>query len=118
MFEYQAQIVSVYDGDTVRVDLDLGFGIWIKNQPLRIYGVDSPELFDQKGKDAREFARNLLAPGVNVTVQTLKDKKEKYGRYLAKITLPDGSDYAAALVAAGHAIPYFGGSRTQDTPEP
>jgi endonuclease YncB( thermonuclease family) len=47
-----------------------------------------------------------------VTLQTFKDSKEKYGRYLAKITLPDGSDFASAMVAAGHAVPYFGGTKT------
>jgi endonuclease YncB( thermonuclease family) len=46
-----------------------------------------------------------------VKVETFKDIKEKYGRYLAKITLPDNTDYASVMIAAGHAKPYFGGTR-------
>ena len=111
MFDYRAKIVSVYDGDTCRADIDCGFGVVLKNQSLRVYGIDSPEIGTVAGNNAREFARTLMPASLAVQIQTFKDAKEKYGRYLAKITLPDGTDLAAAMIAAGHGTAYFGGTR-------
>jgi endonuclease YncB( thermonuclease family) len=53
----------------------------------------------------------LIAPGTEVTITTFRDSKEKYGRYLAKIIMPDGSDFSTSMIDANHAKPYFGGSR-------
>jgi micrococcal nuclease len=111
MFEYQAKILTVHDGDTCRADIDLGFGVSLKNQSLRVFGIDTPETSTDAGKLAREHARTLLTGGLIVRVETFKDSKEKYGRYLTKIRLPDGSDYGSAMIAAGHAKPYFGGTK-------
>ena len=111
MFEYHAKILTVFDGDTLRADLDLGFGVTLKNQALRVHGIDCPEMATDAGKAARDHARTLLTGGLIVRVETFKDSKEKYGRYLAKITLPTGCDYASAMIAEGHAKPYFGGTR-------
>jgi micrococcal nuclease len=111
MFEYTARILTVYDGDTCRADIDLGFGVSLKNQSLRVFGIDTPEISTGAGKEAREHARTLLTGGALVRIETFKDSKEKYGRYLAKIRLPDESDYATTMIAAGHAKPYFGGNR-------
>jgi micrococcal nuclease len=111
MFEYRARIVSAYDGDTIRGDIDLGFGIWTLNQPIRVYGINAPERYTVAGDAARAFSLTLLPEGTNVVMTTFKDKKEKYGRYLGKITLPDGSDYSEIMVAAGHAVTYFGGAK-------
>ena len=112
MFDYRAKICSGYDGDTFRADIDLGFGLWTANQPIRVYGINAPEKNTPEGQSAKEFAATLIQPGLPVTLTTFKDKKEKYGRYLGKITLPDGSDFAAAMLAAGHAKSYFGGTKT------
>ena len=112
MFEYRAKIISVYDGDTCRADIDLGFGVTLKNQQLRLHGLDTPELPGEAGYAARDYARALLPIGEPIQIQTFKDAREKYGRYLAKITLPDGSDLAAAMIASGHGTPYFGGAKT------
>ena len=43
MYEYRVKIVRVVDGDTVDVDIDLGFGVWLKKQRVRLYGIDTPE---------------------------------------------------------------------------
>lgn len=112
MFEYRAKIISVYDGDTCRADVDLGFGVVLKNQSLRVYGIDAPEVGTEAGNNAREFARKLMPVSIAVRIHTFKDAKEKYGRYLAQITLPDGVDFAAAMIAAGHSRLYFGGTKT------
>ena len=43
MYEYKCEIVRVVDGDTVDVNIDLGFGIWMRNERVRLYGIDTPE---------------------------------------------------------------------------
>ena len=43
MYEYKCKMVRVVDGDTVDVDIDLGFGVWMRNQRIRMYGIDTPE---------------------------------------------------------------------------
>jgi micrococcal nuclease len=111
MFEYRAKIISVFDGDTCRADIDLGFGVVLKNQSLRVHGLDTPEIGSEAGYAARDFARALLPASLVVRIQTFKDAREKYGRYLAKISLPDATDFATAMIAAGHAVPYFGGAK-------
>ena len=69
-------------------------------------GVDSPELRTKPGKLAATWARSLLPPGTNVTVQSCR--WEKYGRILGRIQLATGDDYATELLAAGYAQPYDG----------
>lgn len=88
MYNYRAVITSVYDGDTVRADIDLGFGVWIRNQPLRFYGINAPELKGVTKESAlktRNRVKELLL-NKEVIIETINDKKEKYGRWLAKIT--------------------------------
>ena len=101
----------MYDGDTVRLDIDLGLSVWVRNVPCRVNGIDCPEMKSPEGKAARSFAKSIFPVGTKVTVKTSKDKKEKYGRWLVDISLPGGESYAARLVAEGHAYPYFGGRR-------
>ena len=43
MYEYKCKIVKVIDGDTVDVDIDLGFGVWLHKERIRLYGIDTPE---------------------------------------------------------------------------
>ena len=43
MFEYKCKVVKVVDGDTVDLDIDLGFGVWLRKQRIRLYGIDTPE---------------------------------------------------------------------------
>lgn len=112
MFEYAAELVSMYDGDTVRLDIDLGLDVWVRNVPCRVNGIDCPEMKTKAGKEARAFAKEIFPVGTKVMVKTLKDKREKYGRWLVEITLPNGESYASMLVAAGHAKVYFGGKRS------
>lgn len=108
MFEYRAVIASVYDGDTIRADIDLGFGIWIKDQVLRLYGIDAWEVRGGEkdlGLAARDALRLLMPIGSKVVLQTHKDKKGKYGRWLAWIVLEDGMVVNDWLVREGHAEP-------------
>lgn len=128
MYEYRAQILSVTDGDTVRLDVDLGFSLRQK-MTLRLYGINTPELHGvadaAPGKAARDYLTSLLSNGGQgpaggpltmswkaVTIKTIKDKTDKYGRLLADIYLDkDPESVNLKMVKAGHAVAYFGGAR-------
>ena len=58
MFEYKCKLVKVVDGDTVDVDIDLGFGVWLQKQRIRLYGIDTPE---SRTSDAEEKIYGLAA---------------------------------------------------------
>ena len=87
LYHYTAQVLSVYDGDTCRVDIDLGLGIWIRNEKLRLVRINAPEVTgDTKvlGLASRDALRELI-DGKEIIIETIKDKRGKYGRYLAEI---------------------------------
>lgn len=113
MYEYRARVSSIWDADTVRLDLDLGFGIWTLRQPFRLAGIDAPELGSQEGRDARDWMRALLPVGAELIAVTIKDRGDKYGRFLAYLHLPDDTTVSVnqQLIDAGHAVPYSGGAR-------
>ncbi|MDB5597923.1 MAG: micrococcal nuclease [Hyphomicrobiales bacterium] len=108
MYEYRAVIRSVHDGDSFRADIDLGFGVILRDQPLRVALIDAPELGTDAGRAARDYLRTLLPTGCEVVIRTVKDRREKYGRLLAQITGLDGVDVTTLLIAAGHAKPWDG----------
>lgn len=117
MYEYAGTIVRVIDGDTVDVTLDLGLDIHV-NQRLRLVGVNAPEKNTPEGMAAKAWMEQYLLPGDTVVVKTVKDHKEKYGRYLASVRAAPHAwkgtldiDIATELVKAGHAVPYDGGKR-------
>ena len=95
MFEYNCTIVKVIDGDTVDVDIDLGFGVWLKKQRIRLYGIDTPEsrtrdLEEKKyGLVAKAFVLAHLPLGSTRTLTTVQDKTGKYGRILGKFKAYD-----------------------------
>ena len=95
MFEYQCKIVKIIDGDTVDVDIDLGFGVWLKKQRIRLYGIDTPEsrtrdLEEKKyGLVAKAFVLAHLPLGSTRTLTTVQDKTGKYGRILGKFKAYD-----------------------------
>jgi len=47
MYEYSCKIVRVIDGDSIILDIDLGFGLWIHGERIRLYGIDTPECQNQ-----------------------------------------------------------------------
>jgi len=94
-YRYRARYTSNYDGDTVRLDIDLGFFIWNKNQAFRLLGVDCPELRGDTlaaGKLSRDFVANVLMTADEIIVESVKDSKEKYGRWLGTIYYRQGSN--------------------------
>lgn len=84
MYNYLAIITKVHDGDTVTADVDLGFGLWLRGQKIRLSGINAPELRLPEGAISRDFLTDLVI-GKIVTLDTIKDKKEKYGRWLGVI---------------------------------
>lgn len=105
---YKAIVTDVHDGDTCTVDIDLGFGIWMKQQKLRFYGINTPELHGiekEAGIKARDYVKSLLI-GKQIILETQKDKSEKYGRWLATIWL-DGTNINKKLIEEGYAREYL-----------
>jgi len=95
MHEYNCTIRRVVDGDTVDVDIDLGFGMWIHNERVRLYGIDTPEsrTRDLEEKKAGLFAKDVvlhyLPEGSKQVLRTHKDKVGKYGRVLGEFIMYD-----------------------------
>ena len=111
LYHYRGVIVSVYDGDTVTVDLDLGLKVWARGQVLRLYGIDTPEIRGAErpaGVKVRDFVRGWLPTGAVVEVRTYKDKTGKFGRWLAEIW-PEGWEESvnARLLRLGFAEEYL-----------
>jgi len=106
---YNATILSAYDGDTLKVMIDLGLGVFHKTA-VRLGGIDTPEMRGGTPESkaaavlARDFTRKFV--GEEAVVVTLKDKTGKYGRYVA-IVYPSsggGKSLNDLLVDAGHAV--------------
>ena len=121
MYEYKANLVKVVDGDTVDVDIDLGFGVWLKDERVRIMGIDTPEsrtsdkvekLF---GLAAKERVIELL--GENVVLKAFaakdgEDMKGKFGRILGDFYIgQDKKLLTEIMIDEGHAVPYHGQSK-------
>lgn len=107
MYEYRAFVRKIYDGDTVTVDIDLGFGVVLKNQKMRLLRINAPEVRGEQrpeGLKSRDALRNKIA-NKWVKIKTQKDKKGKYGRWLAEIWHEEEcvNDW---LIKEGHAILY------------
>ena len=129
MYEYRARLVKVVDGDTVDVDIDLGFGIWMKDERVRIMGIDTPESRTRDkveklfGKAASARVKELLEEDIILKTQIARngeDMKGKYGRILGDFIVErfeDGKQemLTDVLVAEGHAVAYFGGSKEEIT---
>ena len=123
MFEYKVYIQRVVDGDTVDVDIDLGFGVVLKKERVRIMGIDTPESRTRDkvektfGLASKERLKELLPIG---SIQHLKteidrsgeDKKGKFGRILGDFIVDD-KRCTDILIEEGHAVAYFGGSKDE-----
>jgi micrococcal nuclease len=109
LYHYQAHITAVYDGDTVTADVDLGLHIWTRGEKLRLHRINAPEVRGEQrtaGLLSRDFLREQVLDK-DVVIETIADKKGKYGRYLAEIWLENAAGEWAnindLLVQSGHA---------------
>ena len=122
MYEYRATVIKVVDGDTVDVDIDLGFGIVLSDERVRIAGIDTPES-RTRDKEEKKFGlaakarvKQLLGKTCVLKTQINKDgedMKGKFGRILGDFSVYDSATdrwrmLTEILVSEGHAVPYHG----------
>ena len=91
VYTYKAFVTSVYDGDTITCDIDCGFGVVLKKQKIRLYGLNAPEVRGES-KDLGIVTRDKLRERIlnkDIYLKTLKDKKGKYGRYIGTVFVDD-----------------------------
>jgi len=126
MYEYKAKLLKVIDGDTVDVDIDLGFGVWLRNERVRIMGIDTPESRTRNkleklfGLAAKKRLKELLNTK-DLVLKTFKgrggeDAKGKFGRILGDFNVYYHNDdrlcrVTEIMIKEGHAVPYHGGSK-------
>jgi micrococcal nuclease len=112
MYEYRCVIVEVIDGDTVDVDIDLGFGVWMRSERIRIQGVDTPEskTSDKEEKVfgllAKKYGETLLPVGKDCIMMSM-EFRGKFGRILGDIKV-DGVTLSESLLSNHLAVPYNG----------
>ena len=116
MYEYKCKVTRVVDGDTVDIDIDLGFGVWLHKERVRIYGIDTPEsrtrdkIEKRFGLLAKEFVKQFVK-GSSVILRTQKyDAKGKFGRILGDIIVDDKS-LSETMIQEHHAVAYHGQSK-------
>ena len=129
MYEYRCKVLKIVDGDTVDVDIDLGFGIVLKNERVRIMGIDTPEsrtrdkVEKQFGLAAKKRLKEMLDNKSGPILKTQinkkgEDMKGKFGRILGDFTVYHAPTDAwrmvtEIMVEEGHAVAYFGGSKDE-----
>ena len=123
MYEYRVKIIKVIDGDTVDVDIDLGFGITLTDERVRIMGIDTPESRTRDkvekvfGKAAKQALLDMLGKTSILKTQINRDgedMKGKFGRILGDFIVDRNGESISvvkALVEDGHAVDYYGGSK-------
>jgi micrococcal nuclease len=124
--EYDVRVIKVVDGDTVDVDINLGFGVWITDERVRIMGIDTPEsrtsdkVEDLFGEAAKARVKELMHEGARLITTEDKhgeDMKGKFGRVLGDFYVEryEGKRerLTDVLIEEGHAVAYFGGSKEE-----
>ena len=117
MFEYNFKLVKVVDGDTVDIDIDLGCGVWLKDQRIRLMGIDTPE---SRTRDDEEKKFGLLAKEEVIKYlanckkfKSFKDEKGKFGRILGDFEVYDNRSgrwmgLSEALIQNHYGVKYMG----------
>jgi len=106
MYNYPFTLIRVIDGDTIQGAVDLGFNMQYTTT-FRLFGINAPEMSTGiPGAEAKTFLSFLLESGGPLTVDTLKDKTGKYGRYLGIFKNAEGKNINDLMLKGGHAIVY------------
>jgi len=124
MYEYRCKVIKVIDGDTVDVDIDLGFDIIIKGERVRIMGIDTPEsrtrdkVEKKFGLASKARLKELIGGKSGPILKTQinrkgEDMRGKFGRILGDFVTDNGRLVTDILVEEGHAVAYFGGSKEE-----
>jgi micrococcal nuclease len=120
--EYDVVLLKCVDGDTVDVDIDLGFNVWLKDERVRIMGIDTPESRTRDkvekvfGTAAKDRLYELMKDGAKLITTENKhgeDMKGKFGRILGDFRAPNGDLVTDIMIAEGHCVAYFGGSKEE-----
>jgi|TARA_R110000787_G_scaffold206687_1_gene316873 endonuclease YncB( thermonuclease family) len=115
MYEYRVFLDRVVDGDTVDVHIDLGFDVRLTGQRIRLYGLDTWESRTRdlevkaKGLLAKDFTKHVVEEAEQIIL--ISHERGKYGRILGEL-ICDGVNLNDALIENGHAVKYFGGTKT------
>ena len=122
MYEYRVKsVLNVVDGDTIDVDIDLGFDISITKR-VRLAGIDTPESRTSDkaekalGLEVKNLLKETLKKATTVVIRTEKpDSSEKYGRVLGWLFI-DGAEqsFNEAMIASGYAWEYMGETKIKD----
>jgi endonuclease YncB( thermonuclease family) len=105
IYQYPAVIDTWYDGDSCFCHVGVEPGVEVHGREVRVYGMNAPELHSAGGTESLAYAEEIAPVGTRVTLTS--SSRDKYGRLLATITLPDGSDFATRMIAAGQAVVYL-----------
>lgn len=115
LYTYSARLVKVIDGDTIDVDIDLGFGTWLHSKRLRLWGLDTPEKNTPEGVKSTKFTVDWVSKSINksgmLVVRTVSDKPDKYGRILASVYGATSVSLNDELLLSGNAKIYIGGKK-------
>ena len=118
MYTYSCKILRIVDGDTVDVDIDLGFGVWMHRERVRMYGIDTPEsrTSDKEekvyGNLSKQFVKDQLPIGSMQTLVTHKDKTGKFGRILGDFLI-EGKSLGETMVDKALAVRYNGEDKAE-----
>lgn len=110
-YKYRGDVVRVIDGDTIIIRVDLGFSI-SSTISFRLANINTPEIVGIQRADglaAKQFVMDLLPVGAPVIINTYKDKKGKFGRYLADVYISYNDEWVllnTLLIEKGHAVLY------------
>lgn len=117
MYEYKATVVRIVDGDTIDVDINLGFDVILRKQRIRLLGVDTPEKRTRDpiekifGLLASEFVENRIPVGTEIIIKTQLRDRGKFGRILGDIILENGHSLNEILINHYYAVHYTGQSK-------
>ena len=123
MYEYRCKILRVVDGDTVDVDIDLGFGMWMHKERVRMMGIDTPDsrtrdkVEKKFGLASNQFVKDMMPVGSKQVLKTQidrsgEDKKGKFGRILGDFLI-DGKKLTETMIKEGYGVVYTGQNKDQ-----
>lgn len=119
MYEYKATVKRIIDGDSLILDIDLGFYMFMNETKIRLYGLDTPEMASEdpllrlQAVLATRYLFDNLQIGEKVIIKTVLDKREKYGRLLATIITKDGLNINEGLIQNKLAVSYHNLTREE-----
>ena len=120
MYEYKCKVNKVIDGDTVDVDIDLGLGVVLTDERVRVMGIDTPESRTRNkveklfGLASKARLKELLSKHCVLKTEINKngeDMKGKFGRVLGDFVAADGRMITDILIEEGYAVAYHGQSK-------